>query len=255
MEPLTVPLTEEQMKRKIAQQKEKAPPPGTSRILSRATREQKKNQKIAAAEAAATGGQPLNPRQVPPNNKQTSEQTKTTEPPSKSVTRTDNTAQNEIEEWQNLAEELNPEVNFELCEKMIQDTSFLNRFKQSLFNSKTQMLEAKIEGASMFRELCKILCNLLTIEFGDEEDDEEELNESMSPKTQGDLKKSKISTARNKKPADLDAKQTQLLQIQNFEKFCNFLELPQFFTELFKQFLNEKSNFKNFKEVKLLLFS
>ena len=44
MEPLTIQMTDEQVKRKQEQQKAKAPPPGTSRILSRATREHKKTQ-------------------------------------------------------------------------------------------------------------------------------------------------------------------------------------------------------------------
>jgi hypothetical protein len=41
MEPLTVNLTDEQLKKKQEQQRAKAPPPGTSRILSKANKEQK----------------------------------------------------------------------------------------------------------------------------------------------------------------------------------------------------------------------
>jgi hypothetical protein len=45
MEPLTAQLTDEQIRRKQVQQRARAPPPGQSRILSRATREQKKQGK------------------------------------------------------------------------------------------------------------------------------------------------------------------------------------------------------------------
>ena len=44
MSPLTVLLTEEQMKLKQKQIKEKAPPPGAAKILTRARKEQKKQQ-------------------------------------------------------------------------------------------------------------------------------------------------------------------------------------------------------------------
>jgi hypothetical protein len=43
MEPLTVQMTEEQLRLKQDQQRARAPPPGQSRILSRATREQRKH--------------------------------------------------------------------------------------------------------------------------------------------------------------------------------------------------------------------
>jgi hypothetical protein len=44
MSPLTVLLTEEQMRLKQKQIKEKAPPPGAAKILTRARKEQKKQQ-------------------------------------------------------------------------------------------------------------------------------------------------------------------------------------------------------------------
>ena len=52
MEPLTATLTEEKLKKKLEQQRAKAPPPGTSRILSRATRDNKKNHKPSITPSA-----------------------------------------------------------------------------------------------------------------------------------------------------------------------------------------------------------
>jgi hypothetical protein len=130
MEPLTVEMTDEQVKRKQEQQKAKAPPPGTSRILSRANREQKKqhanNTKGAnnlpipklSNQNAPNGAQQQQQRQsVHEEQKLTKISTAKTTDTLKETTEfksspkhneVHSAAQNEFEEWQNLAEELNP---------------------------------------------------------------------------------------------------------------------------------------------------
>lgn len=157
MDPLTVLLTDEKKKKKLEQQKAKAPPPGASRILTRATREHKKAQKSN-----------ITPSPIPPLNKK-NEESKPDSSPVKQEVKTENNnsvhksaahGENQVnpaaentDEWQNLGEELNPENNFEHCEKMINDEGFLSKLKQRLVYSKTLMLEGKLEGASMFREV------------------------------------------------------------------------------------------------------
>ena len=171
MEPLTIQMTDEQVKRKQEQQRAKAPPPGQSRILSRATRDQKKaqNKPQAVLHQPKIQPQPEQTTLAPPkpinsnfngpqqagnvvaaaiNNTESSAVKNAPQSPvSEAKTNskiTDNQA--DIEEWQNLAEELNPETNFELCEKYLQDEAFLNKLKQRLATSKQSMLESKIEG-------------------------------------------------------------------------------------------------------------
>ena len=172
MEPLTVQMTDEQVKRKQEQQRAKAPPPGTSRILSRATRDQKKAQNKPQAvlhqPKPQTSQQPeqnsmppkpinsnlpqqpsANANQEQPSAKNIPQHVGETKTESKPTAKATTTAdiQTDIDEWQNLAEELNPDTNFELCEKYIQDEAFLNRLKQRLATSKQSMLESKIEGS------------------------------------------------------------------------------------------------------------
>ncbi len=251
MEPLTVIMSDEKKKKKQEQQRAKAPPPGASRILTRATKEQnKKNNQVKQPSSAM----PIPPPQAQVQKSQTIKPSVTPQPPSppqqqQTVTvnetkvttqkqaqiespRSNTTTTNEnLDEWTNFAEDLNPEVNFELCEKMIKEENFLQRLKKKLQVAKNLMLEGKIEGASIFRELCKILCNLLSIEFNeyvtDDEDDDD--NNALN---KNELKKSIF-----------------LKQMLAFENFCNFLDIPQFFSDLLKQFLNEKSNLKVLKEV------
>ena len=124
MEPLTIQMTDEQVKRKQEQQKAKAPPPGTSRILSRANREHKKIQ----SKPQPILHQPKLPQQdnsIPPKpiltqvNNMIEQSTNKNSPhiaieakvDSKSIIKNTNTVnenQIDIEEWQSLAEELNP---------------------------------------------------------------------------------------------------------------------------------------------------
>ena len=124
MEPLTIQMTDEQVKRKQEQQKAKAPPPGTSRILSRATREHKKTQN----KPQVVLNQPKLPLEcnttqpksilAQPNNvvEQLTSKLPTSlvnevKTESKSNIKNSNPTieiQWDIDEWQNLAEELNP---------------------------------------------------------------------------------------------------------------------------------------------------
>ncbi len=263
MEPLTIQMTDEQIRKKHEQQKAKAPPPGTSRILSRATKEQKKQNKQQQQQQGSsnTNNQPSQPKQIEPpqlvqkqqlNEQITKTQTtiienqnnKQNEQQSKQQNLSPNPQGNENEEWQNLIEELNPETNFEFCEKMIQDDSFLNRLKHRLNQSKLLMIDCKIEGASMFRDVCKILSNLLSIEF--DSDDEETMNEednndiivsSLSKTLKPESSKINDKSISSKIIKTTDNKQRHLI-----EKFCNYLELPNYFVELLKDFLlNDKT--------------
>jgi hypothetical protein len=130
MEPLTIQMTDEQVKRKQEQQRAKAPPPGTSRILSRANRENKKNQNKPQAvlhqpklpQDNSTPPKPIltqvnnvestiNKSNLPSNQSQTtSNEVKTESKSNAKVTAIEN-HQSDIDEWQSLVEELNPGIN------------------------------------------------------------------------------------------------------------------------------------------------
>ena len=133
--------------------------------------------------------------------------------------------QAEADEWQSLAEELNPEANFEQCEKALQDEVFLARLKQRLAHSKALMLEGKLEGAAAFREICKILCNLLSIQFNDDE----EMDESTV--------KLEDNTEMTEEQKEEERYATFRRRLQSLESFCRQLEIPQFFLELAKQLM------------------
>ena len=126
------------------------------------------------------------------------------------------------------------------------------------------MLEGKLEGASVFRETCKILCNLLAFQFSEEDDadEEEETTLREEDNRKNDPASSKKSSVRVDKSKKLTAR-TQannndprfvLFQkrMQSFENFCSYLDLPHFFAELIKQLLNDKSNSKIAKEARKL---
>ncbi|CAF0816845.1 unnamed protein product, partial [Brachionus calyciflorus] len=215
MEPLTVQLTDEQLKRKLEQQKAKAPPPGTSRILSKATREQKK-QHIALAKEATNAKKldaTLKPEEV-----------------AKSVSKTlvPETKETEGDEWQNLLENLNPE-NLDLCLKYLMDESFLNRIKLKLQSAKQLMLDCRLEGASQFRDLCRLVTNLLSIQV---EIDVEEVDSSSQTVKANELVNKKFDTS----------------QLRLLENFVNSLDIARYFFDLLKLFLSDRANLKSLKE-------
>jgi hypothetical protein len=145
MEPLTIQMTDEQVKRKQEQQRAKAPPPGTSRILSRANRDNKKNQNKPQAvlhqpklpQDNSTPPKPIltqvnnveqtiNKSNLPSNQNQsqtTSNEVKTESKSNAKVTAIEN-HQSDIDEWQNLVEELNPGIYYLVKKKL-----FVNYFK------------------------------------------------------------------------------------------------------------------------------
>jgi hypothetical protein len=115
------------------------------------------------------------------------------------------------------------EPNPEIYERLITDDPFLNKLKTKLFNSKSLMLEGKLEGASMFRECCKIICNLLTITYQDDD-----VNEDDPEGEENNF----------------------LIKIQIFEKFCNFIDLAHVYMSILKQLLLDK-NYSFLKDVRI----
>jgi hypothetical protein len=115
------------------------------------------------------------------------------------------------------------------------DDSFVKRFKQRLNQSKQQMLESKLEGASLFRELCKILCNFYSLDFDDENDE--------------DIEAQNVNDSNRTIQASREMKRDQV-KIQALESFTANTDIPNVFTELLKEFINAKSNLK---EVRLLI--
>lgn len=91
------------------------------------------------------------------------------------------TGTSDTDDWALLAEDLNPETNQDRCEKFLVDEAFLGRLKQRLVVAKGLMLEARIEGAAMFRDVCKILCHMMSLHLGGDD----ELREStLKPEQQ-----------------------------------------------------------------------
>lgn len=235
MEPLTATMTEEQLKKKLEQQKAKAPPPGTSRILSRATRDNKKNHKPSITPSPIPNMKSTKTTDKKPAKDETKKESAPTPVAAQAETKAASVVkqslkpvdelQPEADDWQNLAEDLIPESNFEHCEKMIQDETFLARLKQRLVYSKGLMFEGKLEGAAAFREICKILCNLLSIQFNDDN----ELDESTIKLENG-------------KELSEEAKEQERYavfrrRLQALENFCHHLEIPQFFLEIVRQLM------------------
>jgi hypothetical protein len=134
MSPLTVMLTEEQFKLKQKQIKEKAPPPGAAKILTRARKEQKKQQQQHTQS-------PTIPQQAPipqSNTKQEVIQKSTAKPAQnqnnfeeslksktsqltfstnrskvntdRKIAKRDNSVRNSDEEWQNLLDDQIPGI-------------------------------------------------------------------------------------------------------------------------------------------------
>jgi hypothetical protein len=114
-----------------------------------------------------------------------------------------------------------------MCKKYLSDELFLKRFKQRLNQSKQQMLESKLEGASLFRELCKIVCSFYSLDFDDDDDDEAK-NVNDSNRT--------IQASREMK--------REHVKIQALESFTVNVDIPNMFTELLKEFINAKSSLK-----------
>lgn len=162
-----------------------------------------------------------------------------------------------------------------MCEKYLKDESFLNKLKQKMNSSKQLMLDSKLEGASAFREICKLICNLLAIEFGEGEnenddensEDEETLTESLNrtltskpaskSSKQPNAKSKSARSAKSKKNSVSQANKVKVeqepieKQIQVLENFCIILEVPQFFSDLLKHLISDKPNLKVLKEVNI----
>jgi hypothetical protein len=121
------------------------------------------------------------------------------------------------------------------------------------------------KAASVFRELCKLICNFLSIQF--DENDNESLDNSnvddiitdrtLTPKIGRKQKsltvKSLISNnLSNKKNAIQLENNERILyekRLNSLEKFATILEIPKLFSDLLKQFISEKNKFKQLKEV------
>lgn len=150
---------------------------------------------------------------------------------------------------------MNQDVNIELCEKVMKDDSFLNKIKQKLTTSKSLMLDSKIEGASLYRDLCKLLSNLLSIDFDDEEDSLNSSSETIKPNESQNKIKSKSSRSlanskMNENTENLNKNTSRQLKLM--ENFTIYLDIPLFFIDLLKLFIHDKSSLKSLKEVCLI---
>jgi hypothetical protein len=230
MEPLTIVMTEEQLRKKKEQQRAKAPPPGTSRILSKAQRDQKNKNKQQAEKIVDPGTKnkegPPAPTHAAANNKNAVPIDQT-----KAVKKVDT---NSSEEFQNLLDEIYNEKNIEVCKKMMQDESFLKTINAKLVGSIGAMMEGRIEGASIYRELCKLIDKLLSIDVEFDSFDDDEGDGSTSPS---------LDTNRAESIAQI---------IVCLEGFTRALNLPVVFINLMKNLLNNQQS-SHLKSVRLFL--
>jgi len=126
---------------------------------------------------------------------------------------------------------------------MLKDELFLNKLKQKLNTSKLLILDSKIEGASLYRDMCKIMNNLISVEFEEVYDDDADSTLTTSP-SKGDsesLAVKSVKTNRSRKE-DLNSR------LSSLEFFCNYLDIPQFFIEFSKFFISNKPSIKLLKE-------
>ena len=132
----------------------------------------------------------------------------------------------------------------ELCERMLKDELFLNKIKQKLNASKLLILDSKIEGASLYRDLCRLLNNLLSVEFEElyEEDDDEQDVEATLTNSKGVVKSSSKSKSKS-------ARSNKSNRLSLLEFFSNFLDIPNFFIDFGKIFISNKQLIRILKEV------
>lgn len=137
----------------------------------------------------------------------------------------------------------------ELCERMLKDELFLNKIKQKLNASKLLILDSKIEGASLYRDLCRLLNNLLSVEFEElyEEDDDEQDVEATLTNSKGVVKSSSKSKSKSKSARSNKSNRLSLLEF-----FSNFLDIPNFFIDFGKIFISNKQIIRILKEVSSL---
>ena len=140
--------------------------------------------------------------------------------------------------------ENNKETNMELCERMLKDELFLNKIKQKLNASKLLILDSKIESASLYRDLCRLLNNLLSVEFEElyEEDDDEQDVEATLTNSKGVVKSSSKSKSKS-------ARSNKSNRLSLLEFFSNFLDIPNFFIDFGKIFISNKQLIRILKEV------
>lgn len=221
MEPLTVQLTVEQLKKKSEQQKAKAPPPGTSRILSRATREHRKQQnkqQPKQIENPKPSGAPIKSNQ-PTNNQEAvvvQDLNQSTDQNADQIHKAADRSASvfDNEEVENLIEGLAQDETGKVWDDVMNDKATLQKIKKMLVHSQKLVNDAKIEGASNFRNLCQLVCGLYAFEFYSERESAEE--------------------------AEFSAKILQVV-----ENFSQELEIPTFFVELAEGFnKNQSSNLR-----------
>lgn len=132
----------------------------------------------------------------------------------------------------------------ELCERMLKDELFLSKIRQKLNASKLLVLDSKIEGASLYRDLCRLLNNLLSIEFEElyEEDDDEQDVEATLTNSKGVVKSSSKSKSKS-------ARSNKSNRLSLLEFFSTFLDIPNFFIDFGKIFISNKQSIRLLKEV------
>lgn len=141
---------------------------------------------------------------------------------------------------------------------MLRDEPFLSKLKQKLALSKTLVLECKIDGAALYRDVCKLINNLVSIEFDDLYDDEEntETGENLESSTntlKPDQSQQVIKTKKSTSDPKNDAR--FVARLRSLEHFCTYLEIPQCVAEFLKMLIGDRPQLKSLKEVySLLLF-
>ena len=154
----------------------------------------------------------------------------------------------ENDEWQTLAEELSgageQQESLDKCELLMRDEAFVARLRKRFANSRALMLESKLEGAAMFRDLCKIVSCLLSIEF-DEDDDEGEGEDDARASKQQVTASKHSSRLINPRESARSKRTTSGNKLSSLETFCNAAEVPGLFVDLLKELLNNNNNNNN----------
>lgn len=128
----------------------------------------------------------------------------------------------------------------------MRDEIFLTKLKKKLNGSRVLVMEAKIDGASLYRDLCRLINNLLSVEFEEVYDDDDSDVDS-DDENEGTLKKSTLSSKAAKSASNrsrrLDEnKMAATTRLTSLEFFCTFLDIPGYFIEFCKSLVGGSSS-------------
>nr|KAG5700609.1 hypothetical protein BaRGS_015405 [Batillaria attramentaria] len=171
--PFTKPLSASMMVLKEQQSREKAHPPGTSKILARARRKAMEEEDKRKPHSHVGGAPPIEPRPQAWDGDQPDAgggDTKAKDPGAKDQAAQDAWEATGIskevdseDEWQSLIEVTDQEGDPDVALSMLGNAALIEKLKLRLDTSSAQVLDGTLEGAARLRSLLRVITNLVTL--------------------------------------------------------------------------------------------